>query len=159
MDSLGQHSPVKFHIQFSIVVIIMIMFIILDSHYHPPWPLVILHDHHPILQDDHDQGVSGRHCLALGGGLVTGWGVAQTALHYYWFRWWGLWWLCGTHWCWCRRWGWIPMVIAVESGLMIVVTIVVTVLPCVPFLHFLPPSFLFFCFGKQTHFFEPRGSV
>ena len=53
----------------------------------------------------------------------------------------------------------IPMVIVVESGSMIVVTIVVTVLPCVPFLHFLPPSFLFFCFGKQTHFFEPRGSV
>ena len=50
----------------------------------------------------------------------------------------------------------IPMVIVVESGSMIVVTIVVTVLPCVPFS---PPSSLFFCFGKQTRFFEPRGSV
>ena len=47
----------------------------------------------------------------------------------------------------------IPMVIVVESGSMIVVTIVVTVLPYVPFSPFPPPSSLFFCFGKQTHFF------
>ena len=81
-------SSFVFNFQFSWSL--LIMFIILDSHYHPSWPLAILHDHHPILQDDHDQGVSLRHCLALGGGLVTGWGVAQTALHYYWFRWWGI---------------------------------------------------------------------
>jgi len=33
----------------------MIMFIILDSHYHPSWSKVILHDHHPILQDDQEE--------------------------------------------------------------------------------------------------------
>ena len=47
----------------------------------------------------------------------------------------------------------IPMVIVVESGSMIIVTIVVTVLPCLPFFPFPPPSSLFLCFGKQTHSF------
>ena len=54
----------------------------------------------------------------------------------------------------------IPMVIVVESGWMIVVTIVVTVLPCVPFCSisstFLP---LFLLWQTNTLFFEPRGSV
>ena len=160
MDSPGQHFPVMFHIQFSILVIIMILFIILDSHYHPPWPLIILHDHHPILQDDHDQGVSLRHCLALGGGLVTGWGVAQTALHYYWFRWWGIvmivwhslmlvqtmrmnwwrgswWWLIDDHCdnC-CHR-----------ASLCSLFSISSTFLP------------LFLLWQTNTLFFEPRGSA
>ena len=73
-------SSFVFNFQFSWSL--LIMFIILDSHYHPSWPLAILHDHHPILQDDHDQGVSGSHCLALGGksGYWLGSGADFTAL-------------------------------------------------------------------------------
>ena len=104
-----------------------------------------------------------RHCLATGGGLVTGWGAAQTALHYYWFRYFDD---EDCNGCVAltdvgaddedELMAGIPMVIVVESGWMTVVTIVVTVLP-----HFsISSTFLpLFWFGKQTRFFEPRGSV